>query len=642
VSGIVGILHFDREPIDEAILQKMRTSITHRGPDQQGIWSSGSVGFGHVALHTTLESEREHQPCSLDGQVWITADARIDARDELKHLLESKGRPESRHTTDVELILHAYYVWGEACVQYLIGDFAFVIWDSREQKLFCARDHFGAKPFCYFANEHVFIFASEPKAILQHPRVPHLVNEARIADYLVNSLGLEDIDFTSTFFQNIVRLPPAHSLTILPNHQIAIKKYGSLDAIREITYSSPEEYDAAFLELFEKSIQDRMRNHAVVGAMLSGGMDSSAIVGVARQLFSKNGYGLLPTFSAISDSGAADWETYYSGLVIRGGGLQPYTVSPGQVVDYIEEMRASLFQVDDLFAQWLDIPHLSYIMAQRQGIRAVFDGVDGDIIASHGRWYISYLLQEREWRKAFREARGSARFYAQFHQSIWKILYQQGRPLFIPLAARQIWRGIRERLFYTAQNLLQDSVINPEFARNIGLLERKKRYDQREITPINYSLRERAAFVLEHPMITVALERYDRVAASHSIEALHPFMDKRLAEFCLALPWDQKIREGWTKLILRRATKGLLPEEVRWRPGWEHLGHTFMQARFIHDKDLMYSLLYSHSPLLEPYVNIKRVKDVYERFLKTQNMADGDIVWTVVSLIAWLKNYIVS
>lgn len=642
MSGIVGVFHLDQQLIEESTLQKMLTAIAHRGPDRRGIWHEGYVGFGHVALHTTHEAERENQPCSFDGQVWITADARIDARDELKHRLELKGYPESQNATDVELLLYAYSAWGEACVEHLTGDFAFAIWDARQQTLFCARDHFGTKPFCYFSNDRVFIFASEPKAILQYPSVPHQINESRLADYLTNTLGMEDIDFTSTFFQHIFRLPPAHSLTVSPEGRTRIKRYWSLDAAREISYLSDAEYDAAFLELFEKSIQDRMRNPAIVGAMLSGGMDSSAIVGVARQHLAKMGISSLPTFSAISDTGSSDRETYYAGLVINEGGVHSHTIRPSQISASIDEMRAVLLQTDDLFAQWLDIPHLLYILARRQNLKVVLDGVDGDNVASHGRWYVGYLLQQREWGKALREARGSAIFYTRYNQSAWQILVQQGRSLFLPLPVRRVWRYLYNRRRYTQEKLTQGSIINPQFARQIGLLERKKQYDHLQIFPPTYTLRERAAAILQHPMITVALERYDRIAAAHSIEALHPFMDKRLVEYCLGLPWEQKVYEGWTKYILRRATRGLLPEAVRWRPGWDHIGLSFMQARFLHDRALMARLLEESASLIESYVNMKGVTEAYERFLKSNDVLEGDRVWVAVALIAWLRNYVVA
>lgn len=146
MSGIVGLLNLDDVPVDQSLLGSLTTHLGYCGPDRQDFRTQGRAGLGHAMLATTFEAAREEQPCSLDGEVWITADARIDDRDQLTGRLRAKGREVAPDATDVELILHAYHVWREDCVEYLIGDFAFVLWDSRRQRLFCARDQFGVIP----------------------------------------------------------------------------------------------------------------------------------------------------------------------------------------------------------------------------------------------------------------------------------------------------------------------------------------------------------------------------------------------------------------------------------------------------------------------------------------------------------------
>lgn len=147
MSGIVGILNRDGAPVDRDLLAKMTGFMAFRGPDAQETWIDGNAGFGHTLLRTTWESEREKQPCTLEGQVWITADARIDRREELIQELQAAGRHPCKGATDPELILHAYHAWNEQCLEHLLGDFSFAIWDGRARRLFCARDHFGIKPF---------------------------------------------------------------------------------------------------------------------------------------------------------------------------------------------------------------------------------------------------------------------------------------------------------------------------------------------------------------------------------------------------------------------------------------------------------------------------------------------------------------
>src|SRR5437016_1845337 len=147
MSGIVGILNLDEAPVDRALLRGMTDAMSFRGPDAQEIWVQGHVGFGHTLLKTTDESEHEQQPFTLDHQLWIVADARVDAQEELISKLNAHGEPVKRGVTDVELLLRAYRIWGEGCVDHLFGDFSFAIWDTAQRRLFCARDHFGIKPF---------------------------------------------------------------------------------------------------------------------------------------------------------------------------------------------------------------------------------------------------------------------------------------------------------------------------------------------------------------------------------------------------------------------------------------------------------------------------------------------------------------
>ena len=152
MSGFVGIVNLDNKPIDDRLLGRMTGFMAFRGPDRQRTWHNGSVGFGHALAITTNESERECQPLTLDRQIWIVADARIDARADLLAQLAEKGEAAPGDTTDVELVLRAYRAWGRACVDHLLGDFAFAIWDAPRRELFCARDHLGVKSFFYAAG----------------------------------------------------------------------------------------------------------------------------------------------------------------------------------------------------------------------------------------------------------------------------------------------------------------------------------------------------------------------------------------------------------------------------------------------------------------------------------------------------------
>src|SRR5262245_34201523 len=210
MSGIVGILHLDGALVDRALLRRMTDFMTFRGPDEQRIWVDGNVGLGHTLLRTTFESEHEHQPFTLDGRVWIVADARVDAQADLIAKLNGQGEQVEQGATDVELLLRAYRVWGEDCVEHLLGDFAFAVWDGLWRRLFCARDHLGVKPFFYAHLGQTVIFSNTLDCIRQHPEVSDKFNDLAIADFLLFELNQ---DPATTSFAEIQRIPPAHRTT---------------------------------------------------------------------------------------------------------------------------------------------------------------------------------------------------------------------------------------------------------------------------------------------------------------------------------------------------------------------------------------------------------------------------------------------
>src|SRR2546425_624531 len=294
----------------------MLARLEHRGPDGTGAWREGPVALGHGMLHTTPESLREQQPLvGTRGDLVLAADARIDNRGELCSLL-----PAPSDATDAELILAAYERWGEHCPEHLLGDFAFAIWDGRTERLFCARDHFGVKPLYYHHRPgRLFAFASEIKGLLALADIPRRLNETRVAAYLVPLFEDKEV----TFYEEILRLPPAHRLTV--NRDGArTERYWALDPGHELRLGSDEAYAEAFRELFTDAVRCRLRSAFPVGAMLSGGLDSSSIVCVARRLVAADGGARLHTISANFDEPPQIAERRFLNAVVAQNGVRPH------------------------------------------------------------------------------------------------------------------------------------------------------------------------------------------------------------------------------------------------------------------------------------------------------------------------------
>ncbi len=251
--------------MERALLQSLVDFLSYRGPDSHECGMDASIGLGHAMLRTTRQSRGERQPASLDdGRFWITADARLDGRVEFITELERSGRIVQPNAPDSELILHAYAAWGTPSVEHLRGDFSFAIWDARHKQLFCARDHFGIKPFYYLEREDLFLFSNTLNCIRMHPEVSGELNEAAIGDFLLFGLNCDN---ATTSFRDIQRLPPGHSLSI-STEGLKIRRYWTPPTDGRIRYSKPEEYVENFKSLLESAVADRLRTDRA-GILLS-------------------------------------------------------------------------------------------------------------------------------------------------------------------------------------------------------------------------------------------------------------------------------------------------------------------------------------------------------------------------------------
>ena len=343
MSGIAGMVSLGGTPVDERLLRRMTDSLTYRGPDRQEIWFDGPVGFGHTLLRTTIESEHEQQPASLDGQVWITADARVDGRADLVDRLASLGRRELRTASDAQLILHAYHAWGPHCVEHLLGDFAFAIWDGPARRLFCARDHFGVKPFYYAEIRGGIVFSNTLECVRLHPEVGDTLNELCIADFLLFGFNQEP---TTTTFADVRRLAAAHRLTC-DEGRLHVARYWTLPTDGQIRYRRSHDYVDRFKELFRIAVDDRLRT-SDVGVWMSGGLDSTSIAATARQILGERGSPFeLRAHTIVYDTLIPDEERHYGRIAAEALGVE---------IDFFVADRYAPFDGWDQTDRWTPEP----------------------------------------------------------------------------------------------------------------------------------------------------------------------------------------------------------------------------------------------------------------------------------------------
>ncbi|MEL7077897.1 MAG: lasso peptide isopeptide bond-forming cyclase [Cyanobacteria bacterium J06648_1] len=668
MSGIVGIYYPHQQQVNPQQLAIMINTQSHRGPDGSQVWCKTNIGLGHGMLWTTPESLNEKLPFT-DGtdKLTITADARIDNRAELIPLLDLE-ETEKDKIADSTIILAAYQKWGENCLDKLLGDFAFAIWDENKQQLFCARDHFGLKPFYYYYQPEVgFIMASEIKAIIALPQIPVEINEIRIGDCLTRAMSDREI----TIYQNIRRLPPAHTLIVNSDNKLLLKPYWQLELKPKIKLNSDREYAEKFCEIFTEAVRCRLRSAYPVGSDLSGGLDSSSVTCVARDILLKE-ESTLHTFSNIFDSVPETNERKYIETVVAKGGVIPHFVYADKSGPLTEWSEFYSFREDPTIGNGYFVWGLNRAAAKAK-VRIVLNGFDGDSTVSHGTFRLTELAQAQEWNKFLQEGTAvaqnfgynSSRMLAIYGKNALKEFARQGKWLalingirqispkinttpqkllidcllkpLVPEFVKQGWRKIRYGKSYTNEGTENLAMINPEFAQRINLPERLKSIEQKK----DFSISEQEEHLsrLTSGSLLMAIEAMDVFTAAFSIERRCPFMDKRLIEYCLALPVEQKLDRGWSRMVLRRAMENILPVEIQWRGDKSISTPAMIKTLIKYDSELLDQAILSEVEQFSDYVRSEQIIKLWEDS-KATGKFNGNLIeklWPYLSLALWQK-----
>jgi asparagine synthase (glutamine-hydrolysing) len=541
MSGIAGIVNVDGAPIDRELLTAMTASLRFRGPDAERVWIDGHVGFGHTLLVTTDEGWKERQPCTLDGDVWIVADARIDAREDLVRDLRAQGKVHleagaAGGANDAELLLHAYAAWGEACVDHLIGDFAFAIWDGRARRLFCARDHFGVKPFFYACCRGSLVLSNTLACVRRHPAVSDRLNDLAVADFLLFKYNQEA---DTTAFADIRRLPAAHCLSWSPGAAPVVRRYWSLPLDREIRYRRGHEYVERFRELLTIAVRDRLRTRRVAVSM-SGGLDSSMLAATARAILSADGEPFdLRAHTIVFDSLMPDEERKYAGIVADAlrMPIEFFAADAYEPFERCDEPACQLPEPGTLAFRALGLDFDRQIAAHS---RVVLSGTDADALLNELTGdHLAALARKRR----FGELSATVARY---------VLWLRRRP---PLGLRE---KARRWLGYDGVASEMPRWINPELIARLDLEQRWRDVELRRA--MRPGLRPRAEVSIG--WWSQVFEAGDAAITRQPLEYRYPFADVRLAGYLVAIP---AVPWCTDKTLLRMALTGVLPEAIRRR-----------------------------------------------------------------------------
>jgi asparagine synthase (glutamine-hydrolysing) len=620
MSGIVALLDRGRGGVDSD-LGAMHERIDHRGPDGEGIWCDDPVGLGHQQLRSTPEAEHDDQPYR-DGAVVVTGDIRLDNRAALLDALDvtNGGKP----IPDSRLVLAAYRRWGEACPDHLVGSFAFALWDSAAGRLLCARDCFGVKPLYYHSSPDTFAVGSEAKALLALPDVDRTLDERKVGDLLTGTFE----DKERTYYRDIRRLPPAHAISVRSDGS-RLWQYWDLDPTDSVTLGSDAAYERRFRELFEQAVRCRLRTDGTVGTALSGGLDSSSITVVARDLLSSTDP--LLAFSNVYDDAPTSDEREFIERVTERAGIDSRYVFMDEV-GMLGDRESMSWHYDQPphdtmhHAIWERMKR-----ADEAGVNVVLEGALGDSATGYGLGLIPELLRTGRWRRlaaeiqAISERGGAPRHRVFLHHAVLPL---------VPPAVRRTYRRIRDEPVLAER---KNPTLRPAFVDRVGLDEKlRERYSTGSV--LRETARRRQCRSLTFGTITASLETTDLVAAAFGVEPRYPFTDRRLVEFSLAMPPTQQLSEGWTRSIIRRSLADRLPEEIGTRVWKTDMSQGFWNS-LAQEDDRLRRLVADPGPL-EEFVDRDALRAAHERFTETQSTRDARALWRALSLSTWMKTWV--
>ncbi len=598
MCGIAGIISHSKTNEDENYLQlkqklhSMAGTLQHRGPDGEDIWvsESGIAGLAHRRLSVIDLSNAAAQPMKLLDRYTIVHNGEIYNYIEVRKELVKHGYI-FRTQSDTEVILAAFDHWEEDCVDHFDGMFAFAIWDEKEQELFAARDRFGEKPFFYYFDGVQLIFASEMKAIsaagiLRRPNLKMLFNFITIG-YVDNPERPEE-----TFFENIFKLPPASTLYYVPAaKELIIEKYWDIDAGLADKKIKDSEAIEQFQHLYSTSVARRLRSDVSLGSSLSGGIDSSTVVAFATDLLSAQP-GTINPFSAYTAvfPGFEKDEHHYSSRVASTFNLDQHIIAI-TADDLVHDWDNFLYHQEEPVASASAFAQYKvFELAKKHNTTVLLDGQGADeILAGYHKYYKWYWQELFQKRKLIRSGEIAAARKLGIRE---KFGFKNMLASLLPDLASVILE--QQYLF----NALNHEDLHKDFVR---YQSKEAYYTKPELSHLNGLLYFNTCIHGLQELLRYA----DRNSMAHGREVRLPFLNHDLVEFIFALPPRFKIREGWTKWLLRKSVAEKLPEEISWRK--DKIGFEPPQKQWMQNKKVVEMIQEARHKLVKEKILKERV-----------------------------------
>ena len=622
MCGIAGIFHLDGQPAAPVLLKRMTDIIAHRGPDGEGQYVDGPVGLGHRRLAILDLSPAGHQPMrSPDGRFTISYNGEVYNFRELRTELETLGHC-FRSQTDSEVVLHAFVEWGEQSLHRFNGMFAFAIWDSRDQKLFLARDRYGIKPVYYTNRDGTFLFGSEIKAILAHATKPAEIDKEALLEYFT----FQNLFSNRTLFKDVKILAPGTCLQVRANCPPRVHRYWDFEFREPEAPQREEEYVEELARLFKQAVNRQLVSDVEVGAYLSGGMDSGSITAVATSqlpymrtftcgfdLHSASGLELGFDERSQAEYMSYLFKTEHYEMVLKAGDME--RILP-KLSWHLEEPRVGQ-----------SYPNFYAAQLASKFVKVVLAGTGGD-----------ELFGGYPWRYYRAVVNDDFEHYIDKYYSYWQRLIDNR---IIRQAFQPIWKDV--------EHVWTRDIFRDVFTKHAAELTRPEDY-------INHSLYFEAKTFL-HGLLVVD----DKLSMASSLETRVPFLDNDLVDFAMRLPASRKLgnldkvvqlnqnepgngpekylrRSSDGKIVLRKAMQRFLPQEIT---DAEKQGFSAPDASWFKGESIQYvrdTLYDKHSPIYD-FLDAKTVQSLLDEHLSgTQNRRL--LIWSLLNLDCWCKSFL--
>lgn len=619
MCGIAGILRPAGATVRADEIVRLTDLIAHRGPDDAGLHLDGPVGLGHRRLSIVDLSPAGHQPmASADGSAWIVFNGEIYNHVELRRQLEGLGHS-FRSSTDTEVILAAFRQWREDCVARFEGMWAFAIWEPARRRLFCSRDRLGIKPFYYALANGSFAFASEIKAVLASGVVPARADPGALRLQLVYRARTAS---DATCFEAVRQLPPAHN-AVFEDGRLSLHRYWDTDARDDPGDWRGPDLATRFLDELGQAVGSHLRSDVPVGACLSGGLDSGSLALLASRRMATP----LRTFSVTYPGTPFDESRWIHALTAQERNLAPSESSPdgSDLIDVLE--RATWHYEEPLWGHsvysWWQVMK----SVHAGGIKVVLNGQGADeLLAGYPRYYPTYLRQlllTGRWPSFVRNFEGFRRQQGGLSRAaLLRDLATPFWPDWLRRGARLAGRGqaYDDRFLAPALRSMRDPGAEALARRAFNSLDRHLRSD------------------LTATRLPELLQAEDRFSMAFSIESRVPFLDRRFVEFALALPAHEKIESGTTKVVMRKAMRGLLPDitvDRRDKQGYPTPGDTWLRQ---HGAEYAGDLLASRSFRERGVFDPAATDAAFAQWRAGNGKLPG--LWTWLSTEIWFRRYL--